>query len=165
MENGVYLLLGSNLGNREENLLGARNSIENIGSIITASSIYQTQAWGNTGQPDFLNQVLQITFEESPQKLLMKTLSIENAMGRIRTEKWSPRIIDIDILFFGQTILNEKKLIIPHPGISIRRFTLLPLAEIAPEFIHPLLNKNGTRLLSECTDESSVYLYKSKPGE
>ncbi len=165
MENGVYLLLGSNLGNWEENLLGARNSIENIGSIITASSIYQTQAWGNTGQPDFLNQVLQITFEESPQKLLMKTLSIENAMGRIRTEKWSPRIIDIDILFFGQTILNEKNLIIPHPGISIRRFTLLPLAEIAPEFIHPLLNKNCTRLLSECADESSVYLYKSKPGE
>ena len=161
MKNGVYLLLGSNLGNREENLLRARTSIQHIGSILTISSIYQTQAWGNTQQPDFLNQVVQIAFKNSPKELLNKILTIENDMGRMRTEKWGPRVIDIDILFVGQTIMSEPDLIIPHPQMHMRRFTLLPLAEIAPKFIHPLLDKSCSQLLEECTDHSTVELYKS----
>lgn len=159
MENGVYLLLGSNLGNREENLLLARNSITRIGSIKTLSSVYQTQAWGNTQQPDFLNQVIQITSTQSSRELLAKIVTIENDMGRLRAEKWGPRIIDIDILFFGQKIVNEPDLSIPHPGIAMRRFTLLPLAEIAPDFIHPFLNKNCAQLLKECPDHSVVELH------
>ncbi len=160
MKNGVYLLLGSNLGKRKENLLLALRSIQHIGPVLTVSRIYQTQAWGNTQQPDFLNQVIQIAFKNSPKELLKKILTIENDMGRVRTDKWGPRIIDIDILFAGITVVNERDLIIPHPQLQMRRFTLLPLAEIAPEFIHPVLNKTCQQLLTECVDHSVVELYR-----
>ncbi|MEK6780441.1 MAG: 2-amino-4-hydroxy-6-hydroxymethyldihydropteridine diphosphokinase [Bacteroidota bacterium] len=156
MENGVYLLLGSNLGNREKNLFEARKSIQGISPIITTSSLYQTQAWGNTPQSDFLNQVIQIAFTNSPAKLLSELLAIENDMGRLRTEKWGPRIIDIDILFFGQLIINEVNLVVPHPEMAMRRFTLQPLVEIAPEFIHPILLKSCNQLLIECPDHSAI---------
>jgi 2-amino-4-hydroxy-6-hydroxymethyldihydropteridine diphosphokinase len=162
MENGVYLLLGSNLGNRKGNLLQARNSIQNFGTVLTASSLYQTQAWGNPNQPDFLNQIIQIAYKKSPNQLLKEILAVENEMGRLRTEKWGPRIIDIDILFFGSTILKETNLIIPHPEIAKRRFTLLPLVEIIPDFFHPLLRKSSKQLLEECNDQSVVELYKSE---
>ena len=162
MENGVYLLLGSNLGDRKGNLLQARNLFLNFGTVLSASSLYQTQAWGNIQQPDFLNQIIQISYERSPQQLLMEVLGIENEMGRLRTAKWGPRIIDIDILFFGSTILKETNLAIPHPEIAKRRFTLLPLVEIAPDFIHPLLRKSSKQLLEECSDQSVVELFKSK---
>jgi 2-amino-4-hydroxy-6-hydroxymethyldihydropteridine diphosphokinase len=161
MKNGVYLLLGSNLGDRKENLLHARNYVQEFSAIIASSSLYQTQAWGNIQQPDFLNQVIQISFNKSPQRLLAKILDIENEMGRQRIEKWGPRIIDIDILFFGQVTLDEKNLAIPHPEIAGRRFTLLPLVEIAPDFIHPILGKNCKQLLAECTDRSLVELCNS----
>ncbi|MBK5277572.1 MAG: 2-amino-4-hydroxy-6-hydroxymethyldihydropteridine diphosphokinase [Bacteroidia bacterium] len=160
MDNGVFLLLGSNLGNREENLLYALNSIQHIGMVVASSAIYQTKAWGNTLQPDFLNQVVQIAYDKSPHQLLLEIHTLENEMGRLRSEKWGPRIIDIDILFFGQRIINEENLIIPHSGIAMRRFTLLPLSEIAPEFIHPVLNKNCNQLLKECPDTSYVELYQ-----
>ena len=115
MENGVYLLLGSNLGDRKKNLLQAQKSIGHFGAILATSSLHQTQAWGNTQQPDFLNQVIQFSYEKSPQQLLAEVLGIENVMGRQRIEKWGPRIIDIDILFFGKVTLAEKNLVIPHP--------------------------------------------------
>jgi 2-amino-4-hydroxy-6-hydroxymethyldihydropteridine diphosphokinase len=156
MKNGVYLLLGSNIGDRLDNLLNARNSIQDFGPIITTSSLYQTQAWGNTQQPDFLNQIVEISYKKSPQQLLVDVLSIENKMGRLRSEKWGPRSIDIDILFFGQIIVADKNLKIPHPEITNRKFTLLPLTEIAPEFIHPVSGKTSRQMLSECTDHSSV---------
>lgn len=161
MKNGVYLLLGSNLGDRQENLSIARNFVKNICSIMATSSIYQTQAWGNTEQPDFLNQVIQISFRKSPQQLLTEILAIENNMGRSRTEKWGARNIDIDILFFGRAVIHETNLVIPHPGIPLRRFTLLPLAEIAPGFIHPLLHENCAQLLGKCPDHSAVDLFES----
>ncbi len=161
MENGVYLLLGSNIGNREENLFLANNLVRNNSPIPAVSSIYQTQAWGNTNQADFLNQVIQISYNNSPQVLLKEILAIENKMGRIRTTKWGPRTIDIDILFFGQTIINESNLIIPHPEINNRRFTLLPLVELTPEFNHPVFNKNCSQLLRECTDQSIVNIHST----
>lgn len=162
MQNGVYLLLGSNLGNREENLFRARDYINNSYPILACSSIYQTQAWGNTEQPDYLNQVIQISCTNSPQVLLKQILCIENDMGRIRTIKWGARTIDIDILFYGQTIIHESNLIIPHPEIANRRFTLLPFAELANDFTHPILNKNCAQLLRECADQSIVNIHSTQ---
>ena len=163
MKNGVYLLLGSNLGNREKNLSDARDSLQIIGSLLTVSSIYQTEAWGNREQPDFLNQVVQIDFKKSPQELLGNILTIETKMGRVRMEKWGPRIVDIDILFFDNLIINDPDLIIPHPQLHLRRFTLLPLAEIAPALNHPVFNKSCTQLLKECPDDSVINRYTTKP--
>ena len=138
--------MGSNLGDRHENLLRAIALIQKVAEVVRSSSVYETQAWGNTQQGDFLNQVIEVSFQESPQELLKKMLAIENEMGRSREIKWGPRTIDIDILFFGQIIVNEKDLIIPHQEIASRRFTLLPLAEIASTFIHPVLNKSCHQL-------------------
>jgi len=161
MKNGVYLLLGSNLSDREKNLSDGRDSIQHIGSLLTVSSIYQTEAWGHREQPDFLNQVVQIDFKKSPRELLGNILTIETKMGRVRTEKWGPRLIDIDILFWEDLIINEPDLTIPHPQLHLRRFTLLPLVEIAPALIHPVLHKSCTQLLVECPDGSAVNRYAS----
>jgi len=159
MKNGVYLLLGSNLGNRVENLLRARTSIQDFSSIITASSLYQTQAWGNTQQSDFLNQIIEISYKKSPQQLLVDVLSLEHKMGRLRGEKWGPRTIDIDILFYGHQIVTDKNLTIPHPEVANRKFTLLPLVEIAPDLIHPASGKTSKQLLEACADHSSVNIF------
>ncbi|PZR33762.1 MAG: 2-amino-4-hydroxy-6-hydroxymethyldihydropteridine diphosphokinase, partial [Azospira oryzae] len=120
--------------------------------LLKESSLYQTSAWGKTDQPDFLNQVIEISYEGDPFLLLKSLLDIESKMGRVRIEKWGTRIIDIDILFYGNTIVNGSDLRVPHPQIPYRRFTLIPLVEIAPDFIHPVLHQSNTQLLHECTD-------------
>lgn len=153
----IYILLGSNLGDRQENLDRARLEISrNMGPIITASSLYKTAAWGNTDQPDFYNQVISIHSSHDPMKLLSGIQLIEQKMGRIRKEKWGPRIIDIDILFYGNLVSSSEELTIPHPGIPNRKFTLLPLAEIAPDFIHPILKKSILEMLEACQDDLPV---------
>lgn len=153
----IYILLGSNLGNRQENLDRARQEISrNIDPVITTSSLYKTAAWGNTDQPDFYNQVVSIQSLHGPRKLLSKIQLIEQKMGRIRKEKWGPRIIDIDILFYGNLVSSSEELTIPHPGIPDRKFTLLPLAEIAPDFIHPTLKKSILEMLEACQDDLPV---------
>lgn len=152
MKSEVFLLLGTNLGNTSMNLERARIYIKKIGNIVTESSVYRTKAWGKTDQPDFYNQVLGITTDLEPEELLQKVLSIESEIGRERKEKWGPRIIDIDILFYENKIIELENLSVPHPGIPDRRFVLEPLAEIAPDFIHPLLKKNIRTLLKECPD-------------
>lgn len=157
MNNFAFILLGSNLGDRSANLEVARLKISRqIGEIVTTSSIYKTAAWGNTNQPDFYNQTIELNTVLSPGEVLTNTLAIEREMGRTRNEKWEPRIIDIDILFYGDLILNSRELTIPHPQIPHRRFTLLPLHEIASDFIHPSLNKSITQLLEECIDPLEV---------
>lgn len=149
----VFLLLGSNLGNRHSFLQQAIKYIENdIAPILNASSVYETQSWGKTDEPDYLNQVIVLETNLSAKKILQKILSIENTLGRKRDEKWGSRTIDIDILFYGQTIINEENLHIPHPELHKRRFTLEPLAEIAPGLVHPVLNKNILQLKSELKD-------------
>jgi 2-amino-4-hydroxy-6-hydroxymethyldihydropteridine diphosphokinase len=155
--NLAYLLIGGNLGNREKNLDTARLLVEKkIGKIINASSIYQTASWGITGQPDFLNQVLIVETKLTPAKTLQQILSIENDMGRIRTQKNASRIIDIDILFFNDEVIHLPGLTIPHPEIANRRFVLVPLLELAPNFVHPVLKRTIQALLSTSKDTLEV---------
>jgi 2-amino-4-hydroxy-6-hydroxymethyldihydropteridine diphosphokinase len=155
--NKVYFLLGSNIGNSEQQLTQAITHIKKeVGKIIHASSIYQTAAWGKTDQPDFLNQVIIVGTSLTAEEILSIILAIEEKMGRVRAEKNAPRIIDIDILFFNKEIIHTKNLKVPHPEIQNRRFVLIPLSELSPNFIHPVFNKNIHQLLSECKDVLNV---------
>lgn len=157
--NSTYLLIGGNLGNRIENLAMARSLIENeLGKIIKASSIYETAAWGITKQPDFLNQVLLIKTKFPPEKMMQLILSIENKMGRVRTQKNASRIIDIDILFFNDEIISNENLTIPHPEIQNRKFALIPLNEIASDLVHPVFKQSIKNLLSTSKDKLQVKL-------
>jgi 2-amino-4-hydroxy-6-hydroxymethyldihydropteridine diphosphokinase len=150
---GVFLGTGTNLGDRRQNLVRANGFIEQIaGRIIQQSSVFQTEAWGITDQPFFYNQVIQIETELPPVDLLEVLLPIEIAMGRERIQKWGTRLIDIDLLFYHQEQMISEKLILPHPFIQERNFVLAPMAEIAPNFVHPVLGKNITTLLDESKD-------------
>jgi len=152
MDGDILLLLGSNLGNRLSNLKEARRQ---LGTVVASSSIYETAAWGNPNQGSFLNQVVEIDTDLSPEDLLKKIKDIEITMGRHRIEKWGPRIIDIDILFYNDTSINTPDLIIPHPEIQNRRFTLVPLLELT-NMVHPVLKKTIGQLLEECKDPLPV---------
>jgi len=152
----VYLLMGSNLGDRELNLKLCIQALSGIGKTMAVSSVYETKAWGNTEQPDYFNQAIAMQTGETPDNLLLNILGIERQLGRVREEKWGSRIIDIDILLFGSSIVESDKLKVPHPFLPDRRFALTPLAEIAPEIIHPLLDKSIKVLLAECADELQV---------
>ena len=156
----VYLLLGSNLGDRLQVMRAASELIDmQIGSIVSSSSIYETAPWGVLDQPSFLNQVLEVETEMAPEEVLRIILDIEHELGRVRYERWGARVIDIDILYFDSLILDTARLTIPHRRLHERRFTLAPLAEIAPNFIHPVLDKSSEQLMAECTDISEVSLF------
>jgi 2-amino-4-hydroxy-6-hydroxymethyldihydropteridine diphosphokinase len=149
----VYLLLGSNLGDRELFLRMALRLIENdIAPVAKASAVYETQSWGKTDRPDYLNQVLMIKTELSAQEVLNKILAIELEMGRRREEKWGSRTIDIDILLYGDAVINEADLVVPHPEMHNRRFTLEPLSEIAPQLVHPVLHETIKALKNKLND-------------
>lgn len=145
-----YLGLGSNLGDREENL---QQAVDRIRPFVTSgflsSSIIETKPYGYLEQPCFLNMVVGGNTNLSPHELLSSIKNIESVLGRKKTFRWGPRFIDIDILFYDDLIINEKGLIIPHADIVNRIFVLEPLAEIAPNFIHPVLKKTILTLLSE----------------
>ena len=156
--NTAFLLTGGNLGNRFQNLELAYKKIEqSCGLIISASSIYKTAAWGITAQPEFYNQAIQLQTFLSPDALMLALLSIEEKMGRKRTIKLGPRIIDIDILLMDDMIYNSSIVTIPHPHLPERRFALMPLAEIAANVMHPVFKKTINELLNECTDTLAVY--------
>lgn len=161
--NGKFLLLGSNLGNREENIKTALWQIsDRIGRIIALSSIYTSSAWGLKNQPDFLNQAIKIETRFKPADLLREIHAIENSMGRQRNGKWTSRIIDIDILYYDDMVLEQKDLRIPHDEISNRKFTLVPLAELAPDEIHPVLGLTNTEMLNRSIDDGRVEKYNIK---
>jgi 2-amino-4-hydroxy-6-hydroxymethyldihydropteridine diphosphokinase len=155
--NNSFLLIGGNEGDSMACLTLARANIEKMaGRIIQTSALYQTAAWGKTDQADFLNQALQVETSLEAPALMASLLGIEEMMGRQRGGKYGPRIIDIDILFFNDDIVALPQLLIPHPEIANRRFALAPMAEIAPELIHPVIRRSIRDLLAECTDQGNV---------
>ena len=153
----VYLLLGSNEGKPEKNLENARLAVSrHCGEILKVSGIYETEAWGIKEQANFLNQAIAIRTSMESETLLFTLKAIERELGRVETQKWGPRVIDIDILFYGNEVVESPDLKIPHPYIQDRRFTLIPMNELAPDLIHPIIGKSIHDLLLECKDTSDV---------
>jgi 2-amino-4-hydroxy-6-hydroxymethyldihydropteridine diphosphokinase len=150
----LVLLLGSNMGSKKENLQKAVKEISAmIDKVIKQSHIYHTEAWGNEEQDPFLNLCVVIETAKTPEEVMRRILMIEKKLGRVRTAKqYEPRVIDIDILFYDDLVTNSHQLTIPHEQIAARKFTLTPLAELMPEFIHPVLKKSILELWNECTD-------------
>jgi 2-amino-4-hydroxy-6-hydroxymethyldihydropteridine diphosphokinase len=158
MAKKIHLLIGSNMGDRKAYLAQAIAEIgKKIGKITQKSRLYETQAWGLTNQPDFMNQALEVETPLSPQATLAKILDIETDMGRIRTEKYAERTIDIDILLFAEVIVEEADLQIPHPRLPERNFALVPLMEIAGEIEHPILKTTIEDIYFESPDTLDVF--------
>jgi len=149
----LYLLAGSNLGDRKDFLRQARLAVENqIGTITAASRLYHTQPWGLSEQPDFLNQALEVQTLLAPFEVLEAIQRIEKAMGRTKKKHWGERIIDLDILFYEGEVIETERLVIPHPRVQDRNFAMAPLAEIAPDLRHPVLGKTIETLLAASED-------------
>ncbi len=153
----LVLHLGSNLGDRFKYISIAIFFIKKmIGVVLKRSSYYETEAWGNKNQKDFINQAIVVETNLSPEEVLDSIQKIEYNLGRIKAEKWGARIIDIDIIFYDSEIIKNGDLKIPHPELTNRNFVLIPLNEIIPDFEHPELFKTITKILSECLDSCNV---------
>ena len=164
MSEKAYILLGSNMGDREHILDKACCMIAiSCGDIIMKSAIYESEPWGFTSEQWFLNQVILVDVACSAHELMECLLSIESLLGRERTSKngYSSRPIDLDVLYFWDAIINDDFITVPHPRLHLRRFTLLPLCDIAPDFLNPVFNKSNSQLLAECDDKYIVKQYKS----
>jgi len=151
----IFLALGTNLGNRPENLRQAIDALKSIMRIKAISAVYETEPWGITDQPDFLNLCLSATTVLSPQTLLAKIKEIESVLGRKPGPRWGPRLIDIDILFYDRLTLQDEHLTIPHPRLAERVFVLAPLAEIAPQLRHPQTGLTVSQMLATL-DQTAV---------
>ena len=160
MKQVAYLSLGSNLGDREQNLRGAIRQASALGRLVAVSSFYETEPVEFTDQPCFLNCVIALETTAEPAELMAELLRIEHEMGRQRVLKKGPRSIDIDILLFGDDVVNTPELTIPHPEMARRRFVLQPLAEIAPELLHPVSQKTVTQILAELPAGQRVQKYE-----
>ncbi len=158
--NTIFLQLGSNMGDRNAYLQKARKLItEKIGMIKKRSRIYESVSWGIENQNNYLNQVLELKSKFTADEVLQKILDIENKIGRIRNEKWGERIIDIDILFYNDLIIEKEELCIPHIHLHNRKFVLTPLHEISPDYVHPKYRKKVSELMQECKDTEKVEEY------
>lgn len=162
--NNAFLLLGSNIENRIYYLTSAINSInEQIGIVKQKSKIYQTQPWGYVDDKPYLNLVIEIETSLNAEQLLSSTQKIENNLGRIRTSSgYQARTIDIDILYFNSQIVDNQNLKIPHPLMQNRKFVLVPLADIAPNFVHPILKTNTLQMLKNCKDNCYVQPFEQQ---
>lgn len=158
--NTTILHLGSNLGDRKYHLEEARRQLTQCcGSIGVASALYETAPWGLETQPHYLNQAILLHTPLTAAALLHEMQAIENRLGRERTIHWGPRTIDIDMLFYNSDIIRSEQLQVPHPQITARRFVLVPLVEIAPDWVHPENGKTCSALLEACTDSGTVEPY------
>ena len=161
MEHIVYLALGSNMGNRLANLKAAISNVTPQMTVKKKSSVYETPPWGFKEQDAFLNQVIKVKTSLAPEPLLRHLKRLEVALGRVPNFQNGPRLIDIDILFFDNMIIETPPLIVPHPRLHERAFVLVPLAEIEPDFIHPILQKSVSKLLEDL-DRSEIKLFTGK---
>ena len=162
MRSLVYLSLGSNVGDRERHLREALSRLQSEGRILSVSSFYETEPVEFADQAWFLNCAAALETAECPQALMKNLLAIEQDMGRRRTRKKGPRTIDLDILMFGDTVIDTPELTIPHPSMQRRRFVLEPLAEIAPQALHPVSNKTVRQLLDELPPGENVRKLETK---
>lgn len=158
MTRHIYIGLGSNVGDRFGYLDSAVKELSELSStkVVRMSSVYETEPYGNKDQPEFLNMAVELESSLEPDGLLAGLKSIEAKLGRLRTERWGPREIDLDLLYFGKQVVNQKKLQVPHPEVERRRFVLVPLNEIAHSFIDTVRGKGISELLAECTDTGVV---------
>ncbi len=160
----LILIIGGNLGDRLALIQKATVKLcEKFGFFTESSSIFETEAWGGQSSGNYLNQVLIFQTDQKPKEILELIWEIENECGRERVEKWGNRTMDIDILYLGKRVIDEKDLKIPHPHISERKFVLIPLAEIISEFVHPVFGKTQAQMLQSCTDKSKVEKYQKSP--
>ncbi|ODN31111.1 2-amino-4-hydroxy-6-hydroxymethyldihydropteridine diphosphokinase [Fervidobacterium thailandense] len=153
---GIYIGLGSNLGDRLENLRAALGEISEFCDIISVSKVYETKPYGKTDQPDFLNCVAEIDTDLTPSELLEALLNVERSLGRVRTEKWGPRVIDLDILFYGNLVIRTPELVVPHYDFENRIFFVLPMRELNAHFVHPVLKTSMEKLYQKLLDEASA---------
>jgi len=160
----VYLCLGSNMGNRQANLDKALEFLSQRLQLKQVSSLYDTEPVGNTEQPRFLNMVCQVNTRLAPEELLTLVKGIELKLGRAPRTPNAPRPIDIDILFYGDRVVKTKKLVIPHPRLTERAFVLVPLDEIAPDFVHPVNSKTVRELLENVTEKQGVLKWENDQG-
>jgi 2-amino-4-hydroxy-6-hydroxymethyldihydropteridine diphosphokinase len=160
MSHQVFIALGTNLGDRPANLETALQALEPKVQIVARSPVYQTPPWGYQDQPDFLNQVVEGRTDLSPQELLVFLKQVESSMGRVKTVQDGPRIIDLDILFYDNRVLETPNLTIPHPRMEGRGFVLVPLADLAPDLLHPVFGLSVREMLSEA-DRSGIQLFQA----
>lgn len=159
MQTEVVLSLGGNKGDREKLLFRAIESLNDHFQLLKVSKIYETSAWGGVAKGDFLNQIAVISTELQPENVLEIIQEIEIDLGRTREEPWGDRTMDIDILYFGDSVIHSDRLNIPHPYIDERKFVLIPLAELLPEKIHPITEKNSIEMLADCKDRNEVEVW------
>jgi 2-amino-4-hydroxy-6-hydroxymethyldihydropteridine diphosphokinase len=160
MQTEVILSFGGNKGDREKLLFHAVEAFNDHFQLLKVSKIYETEAWGGVAKGNFLNQLALISTQMNPEEILEITQEIEKDLGRTRNEPWGDRTMDIDMVYFGNQVIDSEKLKIPHPYLAQRKFVLVPLAELFPDLMHPITKKTSLEMLQECEDQSEVRVYR-----